>query len=108
MPRRIRADALPGDRHVEQVRPVSRVIRSTPRRSAGSSSLDLHRELESFGTVGSNHGLVELRGDKAAWKSFDAHPDRMRPGPVDRAFPCDVNTWQEYAALQGDGCAPIH
>lgn len=45
--------------------------------------------------------LAALRGDKAAWKLVDAHPDRVRPVAVDRPFPLDVNTWEEYEALLG-------
>ena len=43
--------------------------------------------------------LVALKGDKAAWKILDAHPDWLRPVPVDRPAPADVNTWEEYQAL---------
>ena len=43
--------------------------------------------------------LVELRGDKAAWKIVDAHRDGIRAVPIDRAHPRDVNTWEEYEAL---------
>lgn len=46
--------------------------------------------------------LVALRGDKAAWKLVDAHRDSVRPVPVDRPHPRDVNTWQEYEALLRD------
>lgn len=45
--------------------------------------------------------LAALRGDKAAWKLVDAHPDRVRPVVVDRPSPLDVNTWEEYEALLG-------
>jgi molybdenum cofactor cytidylyltransferase len=45
--------------------------------------------------------LAALRGDKAAWKLVDAHPDRVRAVPVDRPFPLDVNTWEEYETLLG-------
>ncbi len=45
--------------------------------------------------------LAALRGDKAAWKLVDAHPDRVRPVPVDRPSPLDVNTWEEYEAMLG-------
>lgn len=50
--------------------------------------------------------LVALRGDKAAWKIVDAHRDWIRPVPVDRPHPRDVNTRQEYAALLRDAVAP--
>lgn len=45
--------------------------------------------------------LAALRGDKAAWKIVDARPDWLHPVPIDRPFPGDVNTWQEYEALLG-------
>ena len=43
--------------------------------------------------------LAALRGDKAAWKLVDAHPDWIRSISVDRPSPRDVNTWEEYQAL---------
>lgn len=43
--------------------------------------------------------LAALQGDKAAWKIVDARPDWIRPVAIDRPFPGDVNTWQEYEAL---------
>lgn len=43
--------------------------------------------------------LVELRGDKAAWKIVDAQRGRVRHVPVDRPRPRDVNTRQAYEAL---------
>ena len=43
--------------------------------------------------------LGALRGDKAAWKIVDAHRDWVRPVPVDRPHPRDVNTREEYEAL---------
>jgi len=50
--------------------------------------------------------LVALRGDKAAWKIVDAHRDWIRPVPVDRPHPRDVNTWQEYEALLRNAVGP--
>ena len=44
--------------------------------------------------------LEALRGDKAAWKIVDAHPDWVRPVPIDRPAPSDVNTWEAYQALR--------
>jgi molybdenum cofactor cytidylyltransferase len=44
--------------------------------------------------------LEALRGDKAAWKIVDAHPDWIRPVPIDRPSPGDVNTWEAYQALR--------
>jgi molybdenum cofactor cytidylyltransferase len=43
--------------------------------------------------------LLQLQGDKAAWKILDAHPDWVRHVELDRAFPADVDTWQDYEAL---------
>ena len=43
--------------------------------------------------------LEALQGDKAAWKLVDAHPDWTRPIIIDRPYPFDVNTWEEYEAL---------
>jgi len=40
--------------------------------------------------------LLQLGGDKAAWKILDAHPEWVRDVEVDHAFPEDVNTWQDY------------
>ena len=42
--------------------------------------------------------LAALQGDKAAWKLVDAHPDWTRPVALDRPYPFDVNTWEEYEA----------
>jgi molybdenum cofactor cytidylyltransferase len=44
--------------------------------------------------------LEALRGDKAAWKIVDARPDWVRPVPIDRPAPGDVNTWEAYQALR--------
>lgn len=44
--------------------------------------------------------LEALRGDKAAWKILDAHPDWIRSVPIDRPAPGDVNTWETYQALR--------
>lgn len=43
--------------------------------------------------------LAALQGDKAAWKLVDAHPDWTHPVALDRPYPFDVNTWEEYEAL---------
>jgi molybdenum cofactor cytidylyltransferase len=43
--------------------------------------------------------LRQLSGDKAAWKILDAHPEGVRDVEVDRAFPEDVDTRQDYEAL---------
>ncbi|HEV8639980.1 MAG TPA: nucleotidyltransferase family protein [Methylomirabilota bacterium] len=44
--------------------------------------------------------LAALKGDKAAWKILDAHPEWVHPVPVDRPKPPDVNTWEEYQAAR--------
>jgi len=43
--------------------------------------------------------LLQLGGDKAAWKILDAHPEWVRDVEVDHAFPEDVNTRQDYETL---------
>jgi CTP:molybdopterin cytidylyltransferase MocA len=40
--------------------------------------------------------LLQLGGDKAAWKILDAHPEWVRDVDVEHAFPEDVNTLQDY------------
>ena len=42
--------------------------------------------------------LAELRGDKAAWKIVDAHPEWVQTVPLDRPAPADLNTWEAYEA----------
>jgi molybdenum cofactor cytidylyltransferase len=42
--------------------------------------------------------LRQLSGDKAAWKILDAHPDWVRDVAVDRDFPEDIDTRQDYEA----------
>ena len=46
--------------------------------------------------------LEEMQGDKAAWKILDRHPDWVRDVTVDRPLPQDVDTWQDYEAVQAD------
>jgi molybdenum cofactor cytidylyltransferase len=43
--------------------------------------------------------LKALHGDKGVWKLCDAHPEWVREIEVDRPFPGDVNTWEDYAKL---------
>jgi len=43
--------------------------------------------------------LRQLSGDKAAWKILDARLDWVRDVAVDRAFPEDVDTRQDYETL---------
>lgn len=50
--------------------------------------------------------LSGLRGDKAAWKIVDAHRDSIRPVPIDRPPPGDVNTWPQYQALLREADRP--
>ena len=47
--------------------------------------------------------LLELHGDKAAWKILDRHPDWIHDVAVDRPLPRDVDTWQDYEAVRADG-----
>ena len=49
--------------------------------------------------------LRQLSGDKAAWKILDAHPNWVRDVAVDRAFPEDVDTQQDYETLLRAGAA---
>jgi molybdenum cofactor cytidylyltransferase len=44
--------------------------------------------------------LWGLHGDKAVWKIVDDEPaDRVRPIPVDRPLPRDIDTWADYVAV---------
>jgi molybdenum cofactor cytidylyltransferase len=43
--------------------------------------------------------LKALHGDKGVWKLCDAHPEWVREIELDRPFPGDVNTWEDYAKL---------
>ncbi|MBO0720417.1 MAG: nucleotidyltransferase family protein [Blastocatellia bacterium] len=40
--------------------------------------------------------LVELHGDKAAWKLVDANPDLVRAIPLDLPFPEDIDTMEDF------------
>jgi molybdenum cofactor cytidylyltransferase len=42
--------------------------------------------------------LADLRGDKAAWKIVDAHPEWVQTVPLDQPAPADLNTWEAYEA----------
>ncbi len=47
--------------------------------------------------------LVELRGDKAAWKLVDANPALVRVIPFDCSFPEDIDTPEDFIrAADGD------
>ena len=50
--------------------------------------------------------LLQLQGDKAAWKILDAHPEWVRDVALDCAFPDDVDTWQDYEALLRETAPP--
>ena len=50
--------------------------------------------------------LLQLQGDKAAWKILDAHPEWVRHVELDRVFPADVDTIQDYEALLRQTTAP--
>jgi molybdenum cofactor cytidylyltransferase len=43
--------------------------------------------------------LKALHGDKGIWKLCDAHPDWVYEVEVDRPYPGDVNTWEDYTKL---------
>jgi len=43
--------------------------------------------------------LVELHGDKAAWKLVDARPDLIGLAEIDRPFPEDINTQADFDRL---------
>jgi molybdenum cofactor cytidylyltransferase len=43
--------------------------------------------------------LKALHGDKGVWKLCDAHPEWVREVEVDRPYPGDVNTWEDYTKL---------
>jgi molybdenum cofactor cytidylyltransferase len=43
--------------------------------------------------------LKALHGDKGVWKLCDAHPEWVREVDIDRPYPGDVNTWEDYAKL---------
>jgi CTP:molybdopterin cytidylyltransferase MocA len=43
--------------------------------------------------------LKALHGDKGVWKLCDVHPEWVREIEVDRPYPGDVNTWEDYTKL---------
>ncbi len=43
--------------------------------------------------------LVELHGDKAAWKLVDENPDLAGTAEIDLPFPKDVNTLEDFKRL---------
>jgi molybdenum cofactor cytidylyltransferase len=46
--------------------------------------------------------LTGLHGDKAAWKLVDADPDLVREVSFDRAFPEDIDTWEDFRRADDD------
>jgi molybdenum cofactor cytidylyltransferase len=43
--------------------------------------------------------LKALHGDKGVWKLCDQYPEWLREIELDRPYPGDVNTWEDYARL---------
>lgn len=48
------------------------------------------------------HLLVDLHGDKAVWKLVDQHPEWVHEVPIDRPYPRDVNTLEDYQSIISD------
>jgi molybdenum cofactor cytidylyltransferase len=44
--------------------------------------------------------LQTLHGDKAVWKLLDRHEDEAVDVPMDGPIPPDIDTWEDYEALQ--------
>jgi molybdenum cofactor cytidylyltransferase len=44
--------------------------------------------------------LQALHGDKAVWKLLDRHADEAVDVPMHGAIPPDIDTWEDYEALQ--------
>ena len=44
--------------------------------------------------------LQTLHGDKAVWKLLDRHADEAVDVPMGGAIPPDIDTWEDYRALQ--------
>ncbi|HMG34940.1 MAG TPA: nucleotidyltransferase family protein [Blastocatellia bacterium] len=45
--------------------------------------------------------LVDLHGDKAAWKLVDTNPDLVGTADLDVSFPQDINTREDFERLSG-------
>jgi molybdenum cofactor cytidylyltransferase len=45
--------------------------------------------------------LVDLHGDKAAWKLIDANPDLLHQIEIDLPFPEDIDTMEDFERLTG-------
>ncbi len=43
--------------------------------------------------------LKALHGDKGVWKLLEAHPEWVREIELDKPYPGDVNTWEDYEKL---------
>jgi len=43
--------------------------------------------------------LKALHGDKGIWRLLEAHPEWVAEVEVDRPFPGNINTWEDYAKL---------
>jgi molybdenum cofactor cytidylyltransferase len=43
--------------------------------------------------------LKALHGDKGVWKLLEAHPEWVREIDIDRPFPSNINTWEDYLQL---------
>ena len=46
--------------------------------------------------------LRALHGDKGMWKLLEKNPEWVQELEVDRPFPGNVNTWDDYAKLTSD------
>ena len=44
--------------------------------------------------------LQTMHGDKAVWKLLDRHADEAVDVPMEGTIPPDINTWEDYEALQ--------
>jgi molybdenum cofactor cytidylyltransferase len=43
--------------------------------------------------------LETLHGDKGVWKLLDQHREWVREIEIDKDYPGDINTWEDYAKL---------
>jgi molybdenum cofactor cytidylyltransferase len=46
--------------------------------------------------------LATLHGDNGVWKLFDRHVDLLFDVPITGAVPRDIDTWEEYRAVQAE------
>jgi molybdenum cofactor cytidylyltransferase len=49
--------------------------------------------------------LATLHGDKGVWKLLDRRADEVVDVAVDGRVPLDVDTWEDYRAVLGEGDA---